>query len=88
MINFNPYRWLWGIQDFVVIQLLSCVRFCDLMDCSMPGFPVHHHIPVFAQTHIHWAGNAIQPSHPLSHQDFSGGSNCRLEIAKELELEM
>ena len=38
---------------------------CDSMDCSMPGFPVHHHLPEFAQTHVHWVSNAIQPSHPL-----------------------
>ena len=36
------------------------------MDCSMPGFPVLHHLPEFAQTHVHWVGDAIQPSHPLS----------------------
>ena len=34
------------------------------MDCSMPGFPVLHHLPKFAQIHVH--GDAIQPSHPLS----------------------
>ena len=39
---------------------------CDPMDCSMPGFPVHHQLPELAQTHIHWAGDAIQPSHPPS----------------------
>ena len=36
------------------------------MDCSTPGFPVLHHLPEFAQTHVHRATNAIQPSHPLS----------------------
>ena len=36
------------------------------MDCSMPGFPGLHYLPEFAQTHIHWVGDAIQPSHPLS----------------------
>ena len=35
------------------------------MDCSMPGFPVHHQLQELAQTHIHWVGDAIQPSHPL-----------------------
>ena len=35
------------------------------MDCSMPGFPVHHHLPELAQTHVHWVSDAIQPSHPL-----------------------
>ena len=36
------------------------------MDCSMPGFPVLHHLLEFAQTHIHQVGDAIQPFHPLS----------------------
>ena len=36
------------------------------MDCSTPDFPVLHHLPEFAQTHVHWVGNAIQPSRPLS----------------------
>ena len=36
------------------------------MDCSTPGFPVHHQIPELAQTHVHRVGDVIQPSHPLS----------------------
>ena len=36
------------------------------MDCSTPGFPVLHHPPELAQTHVHWISDAIQPSHPLS----------------------
>ena len=36
------------------------------MDRSMPGFPVHHQLPELTQTHVHWVGDAIQPSHPLS----------------------
>ena len=39
---------------------------CDPMDCSTPDFPVHHQLPEFTQTHVHWVGDAIQPSHPLS----------------------
>ena len=35
------------------------------MDCSMPGFLVLHYLPEFAQTHVHWVSDAIQPSHPL-----------------------
>ena len=35
------------------------------MNYSMPGFPVHHQLPEFTQTHVHWVGDAIQPSHPL-----------------------
>ena len=44
----------------------SCPTLCDPMDCSMPGFPVLHHLLEFAQTHVHWVGDAIQPSPPLS----------------------
>jgi len=36
------------------------------MDCSTPGLPVHHQLPESTQTHVHWVGDAIQPSHPLS----------------------
>ena len=58
------YWWL-----FVVVQSLqSCPTLCNPnpMDCSMPGFPVLHHLPEFAQANVHWVGDAIQPSHPLS----------------------
>ena len=44
----------------------SCPPLCNPMDCSMPGFPVHHQLPEFTQTHVHWVGDTIQPSHPLS----------------------
>ena len=42
-----------------------CPTLCYPMDCSTPGFPVHHQLPELAQTHVHWIGDAIQPSHPL-----------------------
>ena len=38
---------------------------CSPKDCSMPGFPVLHYFLEFAQTHVHWIGDVIQPSHPL-----------------------
>ena len=44
----------------------SCPTLCDPMDCSTPGFSVHHQLPELAQTHVHWGGDAIQPSYPLS----------------------
>ena len=46
-------------------QSLSHVRLCDPMNHSTPGLPVHHQLPEFTQTHVHWVGDAIQPSHPL-----------------------
>ena len=42
-----------------------CLTLCDPMDYSMSGFPVLNHLPEFAQTHVHWVGDDIQPSHPL-----------------------
>ena len=47
------------------VQSLSCVQLYDPMDCSMPGFPVHHQLPEPTQTHAHHISDAIQPSHPL-----------------------
>ena len=44
----------------------SCLTLCDPVDCSTPGFPVHHQLSELAQTHVHRVGDAIQPSHPLS----------------------
>ena len=44
----------------------SCPTLCDPMDCSTLGLPVHHQHPESTQTHVHWVGDAIQPSHPVS----------------------
>ena len=44
----------------------SCLTLCDPMECSMPGFPVHHQVLELAQTHVHQVSNAIQLSCPLS----------------------
>ena len=44
----------------------SCPTLCDPMDCSTPGFPVHHQLPEYIQTHVHWVSDAIQPSYALS----------------------
>ena len=40
----------------------SCLTIWDPMDCSTPGLPVHHQLPEFIQTHVHWVGDGIQPS--------------------------
>ena len=47
------------------VQLTSHVWLCDPVDCSMPGFPVHHQLPELVQTHVHQVSDAIQPSRPL-----------------------
>ena len=44
----------------------SCLTLCNPMDCSMPGFPILHYLPEFAQIHVHWIGDAIQPFHSVT----------------------
>ena len=52
--------------DFVgIVQSLRCLWICDPMDCSMPGYSVLHYLLEFAQIHVHWVSDAIQPSHSL-----------------------
>ena len=69
------------------------------MDCSPPGFPVHHQLPELAQTHVHQISDAIQPSHPLSppsppvlnlsqHQGPFQGVSSFHQVAKVLELQL
>ena len=53
-------------QFKAVVQWLSRVQLCNPMNCTTPGFPVLHCLPEFAQTHVHWASDAIQLSPPLS----------------------
>ena len=68
------------------------------MDCSTPGFPVHHQLPELAQIHVHRVSDAIQPSHPLSppsfptfnfpqHQGLFQWASSSHEVAKVLELQ-
>ena len=65
----------------------------------MPGLPVHHQLPEFTQTHVHWVSDAIQPSHPLSspyppapnpsqHQGLFQWVNYLHEVAKVLEFQL
>ena len=64
-IIWNTYDITWvSISISSVTQ--SCMTLCNPMDCSTPGLPVHHQLPEFTQTHVHWVSDAIQPSHPLS----------------------
>ena len=76
-----------------------CVTLCDPMNCSMPGFSVHHQLPEFTQTHVHQVSDAIQPSHPLSspfppapnpsqHQSLFQWVNSSHEVAKVLEFQL
>ena len=76
----------------------SCLTLCNPMNRSMPGLPVHHQLPEFTQTHVHWVNDAIQPSHPLSspslpalnpsqHQGLFQWVNSLHEVAKVLEFQ-
>ena len=68
-ISFNPQGFIKSTSDGNSVQFSSitqsCQTLCNPMDCSMPGFSVHHHLPELAQTHVHWVSDAIQPFHPL-----------------------
>ena len=77
----------------------SCPTFCDPMNCSTPGLPVHHHLPEFIQTQVHRVSDAIQPSHPLSspsppapnpsqHHGLFQWVNSSHEVAKVLEFQL
>ena len=77
----------------------SCLTLCDLMNCRMPGLPVHHQLLEFTQTHVHWFNDAIQPSHPLSspslpalnlsqHQGLFQWVSSSHQVAKVLEFHL
>ena len=77
----------------------SCQALCNPMDCSTPGFSVHHQIPELAQIHVHRIGDAIQPSHPLSspsppafnlshHQGLFQWVSSSHQVAKVLEFQL
>ena len=61
-----PASWchLRSVQFRSLAQL--CLTLCDPMNCRMPGLPVHHQLPESTQIHVHWVGDAIQPSNTLS----------------------
>ena len=93
----------WNIDVIYVVQFSSvtqsCPTLCDPMNHSTPGLPVHHQLPEFTQTHDHWVGDAIQPSHPLSspsppvpkssqHQGLFQWVNSSHKVAKVLEFQL
>ena len=90
-------EWFNSIQFISVAQ--SCLTLCDLVNCSMPGFPVHHQLLEFIQTHVHWVGDAVQPSYPLSspsppafnlsqHQGLLKWVSSLHQVAKVLEFKL
>ena len=77
----------------------SCMTLCDPMNHSTPGLPVRHQLLEFTQTYIHWVGDAIQPSHPLSsasprafnlsqHQHLFQWVSSSHQVAKVLEFQL
>ena len=83
----------------VVVQSPSRVWLCNPMDCNTSGFPVPHHLPEFAQVHVYWVGDAIQPSHPLSspsppafnlsqHQGIFQWAGSSQQVGKVLEFQL
>ena len=77
----------------------SCPTLWDPMNRSMPGLPVHHQLPEYTQTHVHWVGDAIQPSHPLlspsppalnlsQHQGLFKWVSSSHQVAKVLEFQL
>ena len=76
----------------------SCLTLCDPMDCSMLGLPVHHQLPEFTQTCVHWVSDAIQASHLLSspspalnpsqHQGLFQWVSSSHQVAKILEFQL
>ena len=77
----------------------SWLTLCDPMNHTMPGLPVHHQLPEFTQTHVHWVDDAIQPSHPLSspfppafnlsqHQGLFKRVSFSNQVAKILEFQL
>ena len=91
------YTWEVSLQFSSVAQ--SCPTLCHPMNRSTPGFPVHHQLPESTQTHVHWVGDAIQPSHPLSslsppafnlsqHQGVFKWVSSLHQVAKVLEFQL
>ena len=65
--SFLSFTFIEYIPSEVSVQFSRSVvsNLCDRMDYSTPGLPVHHQLPESTQTHVHWVGDVIQPSHPL-----------------------
>ena len=108
----HSWRWIQIMQiihiiskekNFAVVQFSlvaqSCPTLWNPMNHSMPGLPVHHQLPESTQTHAHWVGDAIQPSHPLlspsppahnpsQHQSLLQWVNSSHEVAKVLEFQL
>ena len=89
--------------SFISVQFRSvaqsCPTLCDSTGCSAPGLPVHHQLPEFTQTHVHWVSDAIPPFHLLSspsppafnlsqHQGLFQWVSSWHQVAKVLEFQL
>ena len=93
------HSWVTMLPIFFCCSVTQlCLTFCNLMGYSMPGSLVLHCLPEFAQTYVHWVGDAIQPSHPLlppspfafslsQYQDLFQWVSSSQQVAKVLELQ-
>ena len=99
LMNFDKHLHLNYPSQSVSSFAQSCPTLCDPMDCSTPGLPVHHQLPEFTQSHVHWVSDAIQPSHPLSspspptlslsqHQGLFKWVSSSHQVAKVLEFQL
>ena len=84
LINFVSLLRLYAKSCVFLVQFSSaqlCLTLCDPVDCSMPGFPVHHQLLELTQTHVHWVSDAIQPVHPKRNQScmFIGNTDAEAE---------
>ena len=93
----KPHSISLSVQFSSVTQL--CPTLCDPVNLSTPGLPLHHQLPEFTQTHVHWVSDAIHTSHPLSspsppahnpsqHQSLFQWVNSSHEVAKVLEFQL
>ena len=108
LLHLQHYRWILcslshlgialGVVQFSLVAQL-CQALSDAMDCSTPGFPVHHQLPELIQIHVHRVGDDIQPSHasvvplPSSLQSFPASGSLEMsqffhQLAKVLEFQL
>ena len=94
-----PRHYLYSPRSQFSSVAQLCLTLCDPMDCCTPGLPVHHQLPEPTQTHVHWVGDAIQPSYPLSspsppafslsqHQGLFQWVSFSHQVAKVLEFQL
>ena len=107
-LSSKAYTFQWPWRQYWPLYLIccwccsvtqSCLTLYNCMDCSMPGLPVPHHLPEFAQIHAHCISDAVQPSYPLmpsfpstlnlsQHQGLFQWVICSHQMTKILELQL